>query len=143
MAFTGAEKAFCVLQFAKCESIVIVQRRFRTQYHKDPPTDKQIRTWYNNFEHTGSLSAGKLIGRPSISVVDVERVREEFTRSPQKSTHRAGEEWQIPQLQEDSRDFIFIMMSVDTSMIHFPIVGLDLILKMTLLYFNGLQGHVT
>ena len=33
IAFTGAEKAFCVLQFAKCESSVIVQRRFRTQYH--------------------------------------------------------------------------------------------------------------
>ena len=37
MAFTGAEKAFCELQIAKCESIVMVQRRFRTQYHKDPP----------------------------------------------------------------------------------------------------------
>ena len=49
MTFTGAEKAFCVLQFAKCESIVIVQRRFRTQYHKHKP----IRTWYNNFEQTG------------------------------------------------------------------------------------------
>ena len=45
MTFTCAEKAFCVLQFAKCESIVIVQHQFRTQYHKDPPTDKPIRTW--------------------------------------------------------------------------------------------------
>ena len=33
MAFTGAEKAFCVLQFIKFECIVMVQRRFRTQYH--------------------------------------------------------------------------------------------------------------
>ena len=33
MAFTGAENAFCVLQFAKCESIVMIQRRFRAQYH--------------------------------------------------------------------------------------------------------------
>ena len=57
--FTGVEKEFCVLQFAKCESIVMVQRQFRTQYHKDPPTDKPIRTGYNNFEQTGSLSAGK------------------------------------------------------------------------------------
>ena len=59
MAFPGAEKAFFVLQFAKCESTVMVQRRFRTEYHKDPPTDKPIRTWYNNFEHTGSLSASQ------------------------------------------------------------------------------------
>ena len=59
MAFTGVEKAFCVLEIAKCESIVMVQRGFRTQYHRDPHTDKRIRTWYNNFEQTGSLSAGK------------------------------------------------------------------------------------
>ena len=83
MAVTGAEKAFCVLQFAKCESIGMVQRRFRTQYHKDPPTDKPIRTWYNNFEQTGSLSAGKQAGRSSVSDVDVERFREAFTRSLQ------------------------------------------------------------
>ena len=81
MAFTGAEKAFCVLQFAKCKSIVIAQRRFRTQYHKDPPTDKPIRTWYNTFEQTGSLSAGKRTGRPRVSDVNVERVRVAFTRS--------------------------------------------------------------
>ena len=60
MAFTGAEKAFCVLQFAKCESIVMVQCRFHTQYRKDPPTDKPIRMWFNNFEQTGSLSTGEV-----------------------------------------------------------------------------------
>ena len=65
MAFTGVEKALCVLQFAKCESIVMVQRRFRTQYHKDPPTGNSIRTWYNNFEQIGSLSAGKRAVRPA------------------------------------------------------------------------------
>ena len=43
----------------------MVQRQFRTQYHKDPPTDKPIRTWYNNFEQSGSLSAGKRAVRPA------------------------------------------------------------------------------
>ena len=44
----------------------MVRRRFRTQYHKDPPTDKPIRTWCNNFEQTVSLSADKRwIGRAS------------------------------------------------------------------------------
>ena len=33
MAFNGAENAFCMLQFSKCESIVMVQLRFRTHYH--------------------------------------------------------------------------------------------------------------
>jgi hypothetical protein len=31
-------RAFCVLEFAKTESIVTVQWRFRTKYHREPPT---------------------------------------------------------------------------------------------------------
>ena len=42
MAFTVNKKAFCVLEFAKTESIVTVQRRFRIMYHTEPPTDKTI-----------------------------------------------------------------------------------------------------
>ena len=82
MAFTGAEKAFCVRQFVKCESTVMVQRRFRTQCNKDPPTGKPIRTWYNNFEQTGSLSVGKRAVRLAKCVGCGRRaVREAFTRS--------------------------------------------------------------
>ena len=82
MALIGAEKALCVLQFAICESIVMVQHRFRTQYH-------------NSFINKTVLH------------------------------------------------LIFIMMSMGTSMIHLSIVGLDVLLKMTLLFFHGLQGHLT
>ena len=48
MAFTVNKKAFCVLEFAKTESIVTVQRKFRIMYHTEPPTDKTIRGWYMN-----------------------------------------------------------------------------------------------
>ena len=72
MTFPGAEKAFCELQFHKCESIVIVHRRFRTQYHKS------------------------FINKTGLHL-------------------------------------IFIIMPVGTSVMHFPIVGLDILLKMTLL----------
>ena len=75
------KRAFCMLQFTKCESIVMVQHRFRTQYH-------------NSF------------------------------------------------IKKTGLHLIFIMMSVDTSMIHFPNVGLDVLLKMTLLFFQGLQSHM-
>jgi hypothetical protein len=34
-----------VLEFAKTESIVTVQRRFRSTYHTEPRTDKTIREW--------------------------------------------------------------------------------------------------
>jgi hypothetical protein len=48
MAWTGNKKAFCVLQFAKNESILTVQQTFRTVYRTEPPTDKTIRQRYIN-----------------------------------------------------------------------------------------------
>jgi hypothetical protein len=45
MAFSGEQKAFCVLQFAKTQSIVTVQHGFRTKYRTESPTDKTVRDW--------------------------------------------------------------------------------------------------
>ena len=42
------KKAFCVLEFAKTESVVTVRRRFWIIYHTEPPRDKTIREWYMN-----------------------------------------------------------------------------------------------
>ena len=56
MAFTVNKKAFCVLEFAKTESIVTVQRRFRIMYHTEPPTDKTIREWYMNSSRVAACS---------------------------------------------------------------------------------------
>jgi len=81
MAFVVNKKAFCVLEFAKTESIVTVQRRFRIMYHTEPPTDKTIREWYLKFQQSGSLCAAKGTGRPDPSAETVERVRETFVRS--------------------------------------------------------------
>ena len=64
MACTVNKKAFCVLEFAKTESIVTVQRRFRTMYLTEPPTDKTIREWYMKFQQSGCLCAAKRRGRP-------------------------------------------------------------------------------
>ena len=64
MAFTVNKKAFCVLEFAKTESIVTVQRSFRIMYHTEPPTDKTIREWYMKFQQSGCLCAAKRSGLP-------------------------------------------------------------------------------
>jgi len=80
---------FCVLEFAKTESIVTVQKRFRTMYHTEPPTDKTIREWYMKLQHSGCLCAAKRTDRPGPSAETVKRVRETFVRSTQKSKHRA------------------------------------------------------
>lgn len=73
---TGQHKAFCVLRFSKCESIIAVKRDFRRRYGIDAPTTQSIRRWYKQFEETGCLCKGKSTGRPSVSDDNVERIRE-------------------------------------------------------------------
>jgi hypothetical protein len=53
------KKAFCVLEFAKTESVVIVQQTFWTKYHAEPLVDKTISEWYKKFQHNGWLCAAK------------------------------------------------------------------------------------
>ena len=59
MAFTVNKKAICVLEFAKTESIVTLQRRFRIMYHTEPPTDKIIREWYMNSSRVAACAPRK------------------------------------------------------------------------------------
>ena len=68
MAFAVNKKAFCVLEFAKTESSVTVQRRFRIMYHTEPPTDKTIREWYMKFQQSGCLCAAKRTGSHSAGI---------------------------------------------------------------------------
>ena len=78
---TSEQKAFCVLQFAKTESDVAVQRAFRSC---DPPSDNNSRRWYHQFEDTGCLCKGKITGGPRVPEETVQRVRESFNRSPKE-----------------------------------------------------------
>jgi hypothetical protein len=65
----------------------------------DPPTNKSILKWYNNFIEKGCICDQRKghSGRPSVSDQVVDRVREAFLRSPKKSTRRAGRELHVPQ----------------------------------------------
>ncbi|PSN38739.1 hypothetical protein C0J52_16963 [Blattella germanica] len=56
---TSEEKAFCGLQFAKTESVVTVQRVFRTKLGSDPPSDNDVRRWYHQYEDTDCLCKEK------------------------------------------------------------------------------------
>ena len=58
------EKSFCVLEYHTSKSVVTVQRAFRAEYAKEPPTDKTIRAWYKEFTETGCLCKQKSSGRP-------------------------------------------------------------------------------
>jgi transposase len=91
------EKAKCVLWFFETKSVIKTQRRFRTQYGKDPPSDNAIRRWLKQFKETGCVLHRKGAGRPSISQEDVDRIQEAFSESPQKSTRQAALQLGIPQ----------------------------------------------
>jgi hypothetical protein len=54
--------------------------------------------WYNKFEETGYVCKRRSTGRPHVSDADVDRIREAFKASPQKSTYRASQQpLQLPQ----------------------------------------------
>ena len=97
MAATVVEKAFCVLELAKTNSVILVQRLFRRRYGKPPPTRQSIYNWSKKFQETCCLCKGKSSGRPPVSEETVERVRETFSRSLRKSTTHASLELQMPQ----------------------------------------------
>jgi hypothetical protein len=86
------KKSFCVLEYRTSKSVVTVQRAFRANYAKDPPTDKTIRAWYKQFTETGCLCKQKSTGRPLTAADDVERVRASFLHSPKKSMGTAAKE---------------------------------------------------
>ena len=67
-AFTGPQKAYCMLEFMKSECILTIQRQFRTRYEFQPPTNKAIHAWFRKFEESGWLCDGKRINRPGLSV---------------------------------------------------------------------------
>jgi hypothetical protein len=80
------KKLFCVLGYHTSKSVVTVQRAFRAKYVKDPPTDKIIRAWYEQFTETGCRRKQKSSGRPLTAEDDVERVRANFLHGPKRST---------------------------------------------------------
>jgi transposase len=95
--FTGPERASCVFWFEETKSATQVQRKFRAQYSKEPPSRPTIYSWHKNFVETGcSVLHAKSPGRPSVSDAKVEQILESFDRSPRKSTRHVSRETGIP-----------------------------------------------
>ncbi|KAG8260407.1 hypothetical protein J6590_097769 [Homalodisca vitripennis] len=66
---TGAERARCVLLFHETNAATSVQRRFRTEYGRDPPSRPSIYSWHKNFVETGCCVRHEISpGRPQVSV---------------------------------------------------------------------------
>jgi hypothetical protein len=91
MAAPG-KKSFRVFEYHTSKSVVTVQLAFCAKYAKDPPTEKTIRAWYEQFTETGCLCKQKSSGCPLTAEDDTERVQASFMHSPKKSTGTAAKE---------------------------------------------------
>ncbi|PNF20161.1 hypothetical protein B7P43_G00613 [Cryptotermes secundus] len=94
---TKQEKSFGLLEYTRCSSVIAVQRALRREYEKEPPCKQSILRWYRQFKDTGCLCKRKSTGQPNVPDETVERVRESFMSSLQKSTVRASRELGPPQ----------------------------------------------
>jgi hypothetical protein len=73
---TPLEEVQCVLWLAELQSLTAVQRRFRMQYGRQPPTRKSIRFWDRT---TSRLLRIKFRGKIRTSDENVKRISEAFS----------------------------------------------------------------
>jgi hypothetical protein len=69
-------EGFCVIEYARRQSIVDIQRNYGSKFRKDQPVRKSSKQWYEKFQHDSWLCNTKHPGRPGISEWRVESVRE-------------------------------------------------------------------
>jgi hypothetical protein len=55
-----------VFDYARTQSIVALQRRFRTKFGKDPPMKNSIKQWYEKFKRDGCEDESSLPSQESI-----------------------------------------------------------------------------
>jgi hypothetical protein len=76
--------ALCEMAF-DTKSVTQTQRNYRTQFYKQPPSDKAIRDRQRRFLEPGSVRDRKRSGGPDVSNECAERIPELFVRSPSSS----------------------------------------------------------
>lgn len=85
--YVDQHRAFCVLRFSKCESLMTAQRDFSRRNGIYGPT---THVDSNQFGKLKCLCKEKSKGRPRVSDDTAERTMESFQRGPCKSTDRAN-----------------------------------------------------
>jgi len=88
ITFADKEKAQYVLCFAATNSLVSVKCKFRNDFRRKPPHVKNIHRSFEQFEEAGIVCKRKSSGRPAVTEANVERFRQSFIRSTNKSISR-------------------------------------------------------
>ena len=96
MPFTGREKAFCVLEYARSQTYKTEQHAFVREFTKQSSTEIQIWAWHKKFREEGCLCRRKGSGRAKTSEETVERVHKFLGQSPKKLLRRTSLETHIP-----------------------------------------------
>jgi hypothetical protein len=76
---TVQEKTMYVLWFFETTSAIKTQRRYTTQYERDPPSDKSVRRRLKQLQETGSVLHRQGAGRQSTSQEHVEEIQVAWT----------------------------------------------------------------
>ena len=78
MPFTSVEKAFCVLEYARTQSIKTVRRIFAQRFERSAfgkvPDKQQIWRWHKKFKEEGCVCRVKGFGRKSMSEKTVDKI---------------------------------------------------------------------
>ena len=85
MPFTSVEKAFCVLEYARTQSIktvrLIFAQRFERSAFGEMPDETQIWRWNKKFKEEGCLCRVKGSGQKSMSEETVDKIRQKIVNS--------------------------------------------------------------
>ncbi|PSN45809.1 hypothetical protein C0J52_26873 [Blattella germanica] len=75
MAALPNARGWCVLEYARTDSVVAVRRAFRRQFGRPAPSETSIRRWYEQLRDRGCIChQGKgRAGRPSVNEETIER----------------------------------------------------------------------
>jgi hypothetical protein len=91
MSYPTSERVKCVLWYESSRSCISVQRKFRTEFHKDPPSAKTIRKWHTSLMERGSvLSRKRHQPKSALTQENVQIVQQHFQTFPLTSIRRAS-----------------------------------------------------
>jgi hypothetical protein len=93
---TPQEQVQCMLWIAELQSLLAVQRHFRTQYGHQPPTRESIQFWDNKLRTTDHLLHVKSPGKTWTSEEHVNYIWEAFQQGLRKSVRAAILQLQNP-----------------------------------------------
>ena len=87
--YSSVEKAFCVLEYARTQSVKTVRRIFAQRFERSAfgkvPDKKKIWRWHERFKEEACLCIVKGSGRKSMSQETVDKIRQKVVNSLKKS----------------------------------------------------------